>query len=92
MMGYLLDRGADVNKIEWSHSDGDSRFNTTAGQGYGTALHVAARDGNEAKLLLLLSRGADRNIHDTLGRTALEVADDAGNDGIVVILCNRDAV
>ena len=56
MINYVLDRGVDVNKIEWSHSDGDSRFNTTAGPGYGTALHVAARDGHEAKLLLLLSR------------------------------------
>lgn len=53
---------------------------------------MAARYGNEAKILLLLSRGADRNIYDTLGRTALEVADDAGNDEIVAILCNRDAV
>lgn len=97
MMCYLLDRGAEVNKIEWSHSGRDSRFNTTearlnAGNGYGTALHVAARDGNEEKLLLLLSRGADRSIYDTLGRTALEVADNAGNDRIVAILCNRDAV
>lgn len=92
MMGYLLDRGTDVNKIEWSHSDGDSRFNTSAGQGYGAALHVAARDGDEARLLLLLSRRADRNIYDTLGRMALKVADDAGNDGIIAILCNRDAV
>lgn len=94
MMSYLLDRGADVNKVEWSHSE--ARFNSiearvNGGRGYGTALHVAASCGNAEKLLLLLSRGADRGIHDTLGRTALEVADDAGMDGIVAILCNSAA-
>ncbi|MCJ1244983.1 hypothetical protein MMC30_002184 [Trapelia coarctata] len=93
MLGYLLDRGADVNKIEWSHSD--SRFNTVEarlnnGDGYGTALHLAARDGDEEKLLFLLSRGADRSVHDTLGRTAWEIAEDSGHDDIVAILCNRD--
>lgn len=93
MLRYLLDRGADVNKVEWSHSE--SRLNTVRarlnnGDGYGTPLHLAARDGDEEKVHFLLSRGADRSVHDTLGRTAFEIADDAGHEAIVAILCDRD--
>lgn len=51
-----------------------------------TPLHVAAYAGNEAAAALLLSRGAERQARDRLGRTALEIAQEAGHQAMVRLL------
>lgn len=51
-----------------------------------TPLHVAAYAGNEEAAALLLSRGAQLHARDRLGRTALEIASEAGHQALVRLL------
>ena len=61
LVNALLDRGAVIN----------------ARDKYGnTALYYAARSGNLPKVQLLLSRGADQEIRNDRGETALSIAQD----------------
>lgn len=57
VVALLLDRGTDVNAAD-------------AGQRW-TALHFAARDGNEQLVRLLLAAGADVDAVDVFGNTPL---------------------
>jgi ankyrin repeat protein len=54
--------------------------------GRGTALHEAARAGQEAVVKLLLQVGADRSIRDHQGKTALDLAVAAGHAAVVDLL------
>jgi Ankyrin repeats (many copies) len=50
------------------------------------ALHQAATRGDLDLARLMLSLGADPNVRDAFGRTALDHARDAGHDGVVALL------
>uniref|UniRef100_A0ACD6A3N9 Uncharacterized protein n=1 Tax=Avena sativa TaxID=4498 RepID=A0ACD6A3N9_AVESA len=72
---YLLDHGADPNKIVGSSL---------------AALHCAAKNGNEAIVRLLLSRGARVDIASVYG-TPLQTAASYGNTGALKILLDHHA-
>jgi Ankyrin repeats (3 copies) len=75
-IGFLLDRGADVNS------------KTNFG---GTALMVAAYKGHESTAHLLLSRGADVNANND-GDTALTFAKNKGRSEIAALLRQAGAL
>jgi uncharacterized protein len=66
MVGFLLDRGYDVN----ARTNGD------------TALHIAAELGNETLVMLLLRHGADIKLKNGRSETPEAVAQRAGFPGI----------
>ncbi|KAL6893648.1 hypothetical protein ACP4OV_007746 [Aristida adscensionis] len=72
---YLLDHGADPNKMDDSGS---------------VALHLAAKNGNEELIRLLLSRGARVDVAVSHG-TPLHIAASYGNTGAVKILLEHHA-
>jgi ankyrin repeat protein len=78
---YLLEAGADIDSIE--NTSVESR---RAESGFGTALHYAAREGREDLVRMLLEKGADAEVRDTLGRTASEVAEEAAHPQLVPAL------
>lgn len=83
MVEYLLKAGVDINAIEYA---GTELLLTGASSGLGAALHYAAREGREELIRLLLKRGVNIGIRDTLGRTAAEVAEKAGHLKIIRML------
>ena len=54
--------------------------------GRGTPLHEAARGGHEKIVRLLLACGADRSVRDRDGRTALDLATEAGHAAVCAAL------
>ncbi len=70
MVAYLLDRGADVDEIP---DNEDVEFDMKR-FGLGNALCEAASAGNTEVVKLLLKRGANRDVRDTWGRSALDLA------------------
>ena len=74
MVACLLDRGVDIDEVpDNPHIDAYDRA-----QGLKSALGVAAAYGRVQMVRLLLERGANEEIRDTLGRTALEIAEMRG--------------
>lgn len=51
--------------------------------GLGTPLHEVARAGRPETAIVLLNHGANQNIPDSDGRTALEVAQQLNNHAVV---------
>ena len=89
MMAILLDHGLNINyrdKGRVSKRDQQDPW----GQGWWeaslTALHMAARKGNKDAVIFLLSSGANVNEPEFYGRTARELALDAGHHEIVEML------
>jgi len=54
--------------------------------GRGTALHEAARAGQDKVVKILLQAGADRSVRDGEGKTALDLAAAAGHAAVVELL------
>ncbi len=77
---YLLRQGADVNDAIVQSGHGD-RW---------PALHAAVEAGQGDIVRVLLGWGADRNILDGKGKTALAVAEKRGDAEIVNLLQNGD--
>jgi hypothetical protein len=73
----LLDKKADI-------------INMRGAKGY-TALHYAAQDGNTRIVELLIQYGVDTNIRGEDNKTALDVARESGQKGIVAVLEKGDA-
>ena len=72
VLDILLDGGMDIN---WMHDNLKMRDPRDGWDSiHHTALHVAARWGNRESAEVLLRRGAKRDIKDTSGKTATEVA------------------
>lgn len=68
MMARLLDLGMDINAIE-QRGQPSSR-----GTGKGTPLHSAVYVDEKEHVAFLLKRGADKEVRNTLGQTAVEFA------------------
>jgi len=82
MIEHLLGKGVDVNEIP----DYEEMLRREREIGLGTALHEAARIGQVEAVRLLLDRGADPWLKNTLGRTALDLATEQGHDNVVKVL------
>ncbi|KAL8990733.1 MAG: hypothetical protein Q9169_008049 [Polycauliona sp. 2 TL-2023] len=84
VLAYFLDNGAPINMIEYEFDD-DTRkmFGMKA---YGTALHQASKRGNEQLVRFLLERGATTNLKDTVGKTAMQYAQQNDHRGVVSLL------
>jgi ankyrin repeat protein len=80
MMEYLLDLGMDVNAL-WRREYPPSRR-----KGRGTPLHAAVSSQERDRIVVLLERGADARIKDTLERTPMEYAVEKGLERAVGIL------
>ena len=77
----LLDSGVDVNEVGFEYCAVE-RFAAVAG----TGLHFAVDGGSEEAVRLLLERGADRQLKDAQGNTALERARGKNCEGIIALL------
>ncbi|KAF2211817.1 hypothetical protein CERZMDRAFT_98251 [Cercospora zeae-maydis SCOH1-5] len=77
----------NVNSIEWD----DNAFTYACWKvmGLGTPLHEVAKGGHPGVAELLLREGVDMTIKDSLGKTAIEVAEAMGNVEVMRVL--RDA-
>ncbi|MCJ1394596.1 hypothetical protein MMC18_007476 [Xylographa bjoerkii] len=73
MMSHLLDLGMDVNEL--SHIE----YPEGRGRGYFTPLHAAVVFDFTEAVVLLIERGADPEIRNTLGETPLDNAIKYGN-------------
>ncbi|MCJ1284072.1 Ankyrin-2 [Xylographa opegraphella] len=81
---YLLEKGVPINGLEFE--DSPHLFKTWSPRGLGTPLHAAVTAKNQAMIVALLAKGADKNIKDTLGRTPLDRARSWGFASIVELL------
>jgi hypothetical protein len=82
-----LELGASLNHVcrgKVAINEGDD-LNERGADG-NTALHVAAREGREQIVRLLVEHGADAEVIDVNGKTPAEVAAAAGNDVIAKYL------
>lgn len=70
VVNYLLDAGAKIDDIP----DNEEIFDNARDFGIQNPLCAAAHNGQVRVVQLLLNRGADPNIADTLGRTPLDLA------------------
>lgn len=80
----LLDLGASLTSIQYEN-DAPSWLENMA-FGMGTPLHLAAKRGSYEIVSYLLYRGAERTLKDSLGRTALEVAENEGHTEVLELL------
>jgi ankyrin repeat protein len=78
----LLERGSDINEIP----DNDDINDLDRTAGVRNPLCEAAWQGKAAVLEFLLERGADAGIRDTMGRSALELAEMRGHESCVKVL------
>ena len=83
VMEYLLDKGADVNRL--SHWSDGMKLRYRSGK---TALHIALLYQNRKKILLLLSRGADKHLKDSRGISPLEWATEVGGEALELLKDN----
>ena len=84
MIGYLLDHGADINEISNDALNWYAPSRQEDGQG--TALHIAAREGQKEAVELLLESGADPTLKDTKEKTAFQIACENGHGEIAQLL------
>lgn len=71
VVAYLLDQGAVIDAVAPNGS---------------TALMLAARYGTEDSVRLLLARGADKRVRNSLDQAAADLARNAGRDYLVPLL------
>ena len=82
VIGYLLDSGANINEIP----DNEDIYENERKAGIKNALCSAAAEGKVEAVKVLLERGASKDIRDTLGRSALELAEIGGHGYCVSVL------
>ncbi|KAM3414378.1 hypothetical protein BST61_g11019 [Cercospora zeina] len=84
VIDMLLSFGANVNARMYE-DDGQSWLENQA-LGMGTVLHKAVELGNEDVVAFLLDHGALCSIQDSVGRTALDIAEEKGFRSIVELI------
>ena len=72
VLQFLLERGAEINRVKYC--DNDYCFRWYEPFGLGTPLHDAAASGNEPAVRYLIDQGANPLIRDTRGSLPSEVA------------------
>ena len=87
VMEFLLDNGADIDAVKWKHHE-ESYRNFEALE-LGTALHYAAKNGYADRVELLLQRGANADVLDSTGKTALDLARAYRRDNTAALLNSR---
>ena len=84
VMELLLDHGADIDAVKWKHHHFSYEcFEITH---LGTALHHAIMGGFKDRVQLLLSRGANIDIKNSLGQTAVDMARIIDRNDILTLL------
>ena len=83
VLAYFLNHGAPIDAVEFAHDR--SIFKKHWARAFGTALHHAAKRGNNELVEFLLQRGADREVKDSLGKTALQYAIEKDHRSTVVL-------
>ena len=81
---FLLSKGADINELGIEHPT-DPRYK----EDVGTALHRAVVGGHTEVVKLLLGEGANIEMRDLMGKTALDLAREENNADIVRLLEER---
>lgn len=87
LVQYLLDQGADIDEVGIEHPM-DKRYE----EDVGSALHRAAYKGHEDITRLLLEKGANVELKDMKGRTALELAHAGKHEKLEALLSGRMTV
>ncbi|KAF8063397.1 ankyrin repeat-containing domain protein [Lyophyllum atratum] len=82
MITLLLEAGADVNEIP----DYEQMLRSEREDGLGTALHEAAEGGQKEAVELLLERGADPSLKNSVGKTALDIAKEKQQVAVIEVL------
>ncbi|KAL8781972.1 MAG: hypothetical protein Q9213_005756 [Squamulea squamosa] len=80
---FILDKGADINAIQWHHHE--ESYYLYEGLCLGTALHNAVMLGCKDRVELLLRKGA-KDILTSTGRTTLDIAQEFGTEDILALL------
>ncbi|KAL8964630.1 MAG: hypothetical protein Q9197_006859 [Variospora fuerteventurae] len=84
VLAYFLDQGAPIDTIEYDFNK--KVYQLFGVKAFGTALHHATKRGNEQLVRFLLERGAKVSLKDSMGKTALQYAQELDHAGIVSIL------
>ena len=84
VVDWLVRLGAPISARQFENDAGSWMENRNFGMG--TPLHKAAERGKADIVAYLLEHGADDTINDTLGRTAVELAESGGFDTVVQLL------
>lgn len=78
----LLEHDADMNEVP----EHERLIDSQRAEGLGNALHTAARHGKKEMVRLFLDCGANHGMEDSLGRTALQLAEENRRSEIVDML------
>ncbi|KAL8902130.1 MAG: hypothetical protein Q9207_004862 [Kuettlingeria erythrocarpa] len=89
VLAYLLDHGISVNVLQFEYDQ--HIFNLHWMRAFGTALHNAAENGNDELVKFLLERGADPSLKDSVGKRALQYAEEKGHSTTMALLENSSA-
>lgn len=84
MVKFLLSKGADINEMGIEQPT-DPRYK----EDVGTALHRAVVGGHTEVVTILLEEGADIEVRDLMGKTALDLAREQNNANIAKLLEER---
>ncbi|KAL8919693.1 MAG: hypothetical protein Q9208_006646 [Pyrenodesmia sp. 3 TL-2023] len=88
VLEFLLDEGALIDEVEYEWDP--EIFKKNWARVFGTALHHAAKGGNEEVVDFLLLNGARQDIKDSKGKTPVEYAREKGHDKIAAILVQHE--
>lgn len=86
VMAFLLDNGAEIDAVKWKHHP--FSYQSFEWAFLGSALHYAVTRGFEDRVKLLLSRGANINVLNSVGQDVKEVAKESGKLEILELLDN----
>lgn len=84
VVALLLEQGAPPNRLRFDGSE--PAWSVFGVKGLGSPLHKAAALNKLDVVSKLLQHGADTDMKDTLGRTAKQLAEELGNEGVVALL------